>query len=277
MPRTPKPTARRWPQAKTPATAWRDRGTAHLGDGSTRPVVAYGATAREATDKLHAKIDALESQHPQVDTITFTELFAEFVQHKRSVKGSKAKTIHGDMALFTTHLQGPLGSVPVARLTLRDLQGVQRSLTAQGKWRTAELATIQLKSLLTFAAKRYRNEVAAGRLHLVSRDDLDMVKRPQGVTRQAGELWTPVQVRAFLALSRQRYEAQRTAVLYPLFYTALGRRGPAPWGADRPGAQGAAAAWRADSPTSTSPSNWWSMAALFTPRPPKRQRGRAGY
>ncbi len=64
MPRAPKPTAKRWPQAKTPATAWRDQGTARLSDGSSQGVVAYGATAKGATDKLNAKIDALEAQHP---------------------------------------------------------------------------------------------------------------------------------------------------------------------------------------------------------------------
>lgn len=221
MPRAPKPTSKRWKQSKTPATAWRDRGTAHLSDGSSRSVVAYGATAREATEKLNAKIDALEAQHPQADTISVTQLFAEFAQHKRSVKGSKAKTIHGDLGMFTRHIQPQLGHVPIADLTLGQLETVQHTLTSAGKWRTAELATILLKSLLSHATKRYRGDVAAGRLYLIAKDDFDNIKRPQGVTRQAGELWTPDQVAAFLGLAKKRYDSQRTSTVYPLFYTAL--------------------------------------------------------
>ncbi len=221
MPARRKSTAREWKQSRSPNTKYRDRGTAHLPDGSSKEVTGYGPTKAAASLDLDSKITVLESSVSQAETITVAELFAEYLEHKRSVKGAKAKTVHGDMGLFVTHIQASLGPVPLAALKLHQVQRVQHALTRAGKWRTAELATIQLKSLLSFAAKRYRAETAAGRLHLLSRDDVDDIRRPPGVTRQAGELWSRPQVRAFLALSKDRYDKQRTAVLYPLFHTAL--------------------------------------------------------
>jgi integrase len=83
------------------------------------------------------------------------------------------------------------------------------------------VVTILLKSLLTFAHKVYRHEVATGRLALVMKDDLDNIKRPPGVTRKVGPLWSPEQMGAFLHLARVRYEQQPRATVYPVFYTAL--------------------------------------------------------
>ena len=221
MPRALKSTAKLWPQSKTPGTKYRDRKRVTFPDGERKEMYGYGPTKQAATDDLYAKVDAATQQVEQAETITVTQLFAEFMQHKRSVKGSKDLTIHGDLGMFRRHIQPQIGETPIADLHLGQLQGVQYALTSKGKWRTAELATILLKGLLNYAAKRYRADVSAGRLHLVSRDDFDNIKRPQGVTRQAGELWTPDQVNAFLALSRTRYESQKQCTVYPLFYTAL--------------------------------------------------------
>ena len=116
--------------------------------------------------------------------------------------------------MFTRHIQLQIGETPLAELRLGQLQGVQHALTSKDKWRTAELTTILLKSLLSFAAKRYRADIAAGRLRLVSKDDFDDVKRPQGVTQQSEELWTPEQINGFLALSRRRFASQRKGTVY---------------------------------------------------------------
>ncbi len=221
MPRALKSTAKPWPQSQSPKTKYRDRGTAHLPDGSSKPVTGYGATKQAATQSLYAKIEALELLVPQAETITVTQLYAEFIQHKRSVKGNKAKTIFDDMGMFKRHIQPAIGETPLAQLTLPEVQRVQHALTSEGKWRSAERCTILLKALLTFATKRYRAEIAAGRVALVLRDDVDNIKRPPGSKRKVNPLWTLAQVKAFLALSQAQYAASWRSIMYPLFYTAL--------------------------------------------------------
>lgn len=201
MTRTVKSTAKLWKQSKSPNTKYRDRKRVTLPDGTNTEKFGYGPTRNAATTDLYAKVDAALKVNQQADTITVTHLFAEFLQHKRSVKGSKTLTIHSDLGTFARHIQPLIGDKPVSQLTLGDLEGVQYRLTQTGRWRTAELATILLKSLLSYAAKRYRPEIAAGTVRLVSRDDFDTIKRPQGVTRKVGPLWTTEQVNAFLELS----------------------------------------------------------------------------
>jgi integrase len=221
MPRPLKSTAKLWPQSKTPGTKYRDRKTVRLPDGTSKSLVGYGPTKQAATEDLYAKVDAVLQVELQADTITVTQLFAEFLQHKRSVKGNKAKTIHDDTEMFKRHIQPKIGEKPLAEVTLPELQGIQHALTSQGKWRSAERCTILLKALLGFAAKRYRAEIAAGRLHLVYRDDVDNIKRPPGTKRKVNPLWTLEQVQAFLNLAKARYEAHPRNIMYPLFYTAL--------------------------------------------------------
>lgn len=221
MPRPLKSTAKRWPQSKTLGTAWRDRKRVALPDGISKEMYGYGPTKQAATEDLYAKVEAATQQVPQAETITVTQLFAEFLQHKRSVKGNKAKTIHDDLEMFRRNIQPAIGETPLANLTLTEIQSIQHALTKRGKWRSAERCTILIKAMLTFAAKRYRSETAAGRLHLVSRDDVDNIKRPPGSKRKVNPLWTFEQVQAFLALAKARYDKHPRNIMYPLFYTAL--------------------------------------------------------
>ncbi len=122
MPRARKSTAKLWAQARTPGTRYRDRGTAHLPDGTSKPVSGYGPTKAAASADLDAKVARLENVPVQADTVT--ELFAEFVQHKRSVKGNKAKTIF-DLEMWNRNVEPALGSLALSALTLEDVQRVQ--------------------------------------------------------------------------------------------------------------------------------------------------------
>lgn len=221
MSRQVKSTARLWKQARSPNTKYRDRKTVVLPSGESKELVGYGPTKHAATDDLYAKIDAATQREVAAETITVTQLFAEFLQHKRSVKGNKAKTIYDDLEMFKRNIQPVIGSKAVADLTLTELQRIQHTLTSRGVWRSAERCTILLKALLTFATKRYRADIAAGRLHLVSRDDIDNIKRPPGSKRKVNPLWTLEQVQAFLELARLRYEKHPRNIFYPVFYTAL--------------------------------------------------------
>lgn len=216
-----KSTAKLWKQSKHPATKYRDRKTVRLPDGTTKELVGYGPTKIGATSDLQAKVDTVLEVHLQAETISVTHLFAEFLQHKRSVKGNKAKTIHDDTQMFTRHIQPYIGDSALADVTLQELQAIQHRLTGQGKWRSAERCTILLKALLGFATKRYRNEIMDGRVRMVSRDDVDNIKRPPGTKRKTNPLWSLEQVQAFLELARLRYEKHPRNIFYPVFYAAL--------------------------------------------------------
>lgn len=125
------------------------------------------------------------------------------------------------MGLFERHIGPVIRSKAISDVTMTELHRLQISLTSAGKYRTAELVTILVKSLYRYAAKVYRAEVRAGALTLPDIDDLDAIRRPPGARREAGELWTLEQVGAFLDLAEKRYHAASRSLVYPLFYTAI--------------------------------------------------------
>ena len=181
----------------------------------------YGPTMKAATQNLYDKIDAAMAEHPQADTITVGELFAEFLTHKRTVKGNKAKTIFNDMKDYRLHIGPAIGEKPIASVTLADLQVLQYGLVKQGKYRTAELVTISVKSFYTYAMKYYRDEIESGQLRLRNvAADLDPIRRPPSL-KPKPVLWSMDQLQAFLALAKSRYDNNRRILMYPLFYTAL--------------------------------------------------------
>lgn len=220
MPRALKSTSRLWAQSKGPATRYRDRKRLRLPDGASKEVTGYGPTKQAATDDLYKKVQANLEAFVQVDTLTVRELFAEFLQHKRSVKGNKAKTMFNDVKDFRLHVAPAIGDLPVVQVTLRNLQDMQYTLTRQEKYRSAELVTVLLKSFYKYIVKRYRDEIEAGlKLRNVAAD-LDNIKRPPDLKAKP-ELWTIDQVQAFLAFSKRRYDSSKRSLMYPLFYTAL--------------------------------------------------------
>lgn len=189
-------------------------------DGISKEVTGYGPTKQAATDDLYKKVQATLEAFVQVDTLSVRELFAEFLQHKRSVKGNKAKTMFNDIKDFRLHIAPAIGDLPVVKVTLRNLQDIQYTLTRQEKYRSAELVTVLLKSFYKYIVKRYRDEIEAGlKLRNVAAD-LDNIKRPPDLKAKP-ELWTIDQVQAFLAHSKRRYDSPKRSLMYPLFYTAL--------------------------------------------------------
>lgn len=111
------------------------------------------------------------------------------------------------MGLFERHISPAIGTKPIGDVTLSELHRLQIGPTCAGKYRTAELVTILVKSLYRYAAKVYRAEVCAGALMLLEIDDLDTIRRPPGARHKAGELCTLEQVGAFLDLAERRYNA----------------------------------------------------------------------
>ena len=221
MSRALKSTARPWAQSKGPATRYRDRKRVTLPDGTRKELYGYGPTRDAATADLLAKVDAAAKEHSAAGSVTVRELFAEFVQHKRAVRGNKAKTTFNDLKDFRLHVAPAVGDKPVTRVTLNDLQGIQTGLAAAGKYRTAELVTVLLKSFWSYAVRRYRDEIAAGELELRNvAEGLDKIKRPRTV-RPKIELWSLEQLGAFLAEAKRRYDSNRRVLMYPLFHTAL--------------------------------------------------------
>lgn len=221
MPRAVKSTSKLWKQSKTPGTKYKDRKRITLPDGERKEMFGYGPTRQAATQNLYDKIDLQMAAHPQADTIKVVELFAEFVEHKVSVKGNKAKTTYNDLKDFRLHIGPAIGQKAVASVTLKDLQAIQYGLAKEGKYRTAELVTISLKSFFTYALKRYRDEIESGELRMRNvAADLSTVKRPSSAKKKS-TLWTIDQLQAFLALAKARYDSHPRILMYPLFYTAL--------------------------------------------------------
>lgn len=207
------PSVKRWAQSKSAATTWRARKILTTEEG-TQEITGYGATKQEALKNFYERLETVLTNTPE-ETSLVSELFAEFLQHKRSVKGVKDKTIHGDKRTYLTHIAAEFGKRDIADITLADVQRLQHHIVSQKKYRTAELVTILLKSFLAFARKRYRD---AG---ILDPDDIDKIRRPQGARRKVNTLWSPEQVKAFLRVGKARYEASAKATTYPLFYTAL--------------------------------------------------------
>lgn len=222
-PRPLKSTARLWAGARRPSQKYRDRKRLTLPGGRRVELVGYGPTRDAATRDLYAKVQRLNAELASAGRpMTVTQVMARLLQHKRNVRGRKAKTLFNDLDIYKRHVRPYIGAKPIDDVTLEDLEAVQARLTKAGKWRTAELVTIQLRSIYKHALKHYRADVRAGRLQLYDlTEDLEAVKRPATAKRRAGEPWTVEQLKAFLDEAERRYEASKSNLLYPVFHTAI--------------------------------------------------------
>jgi integrase len=217
-----KSTARIWKQAPSPRQKYRDRKRVQLPDGTRKEVFGYGPTRQAATRDLYSKIERLTAQHSSSSSITMTQLVARLLRHKRTVKGRKRKTIYNDADLFNRHIRPHIGSTPIVDVTLEDLQAIQYRLVAAKKYRTAELATILLKSMYKFALRTYRKDIRAGRIRLFNlAEDLDTIKRPDSARRKPARPWTAEELGRFLAAAKARYDKSLKNLLYPAFHAAV--------------------------------------------------------
>jgi integrase len=207
-----KSTARLWDQAPGPAQRYRDRKRVTLPNGEKRDVVGYGPTKAAATSDLYSKVAQLEAKaRAAIQPMTVTQVMARLMQYKRNVKSRKAKTLFNDLDLFKRHIRPYIGAKPITDVTLDDLEAIQARLTRAGKWRTAELVTIQLKSLYKHALRHYRADIRAGKVHLFDlTEDLEQVQRPAGAKRTPGQAWTVDQLKAFLAEAKAAYDSSKS-------------------------------------------------------------------
>lgn len=225
--------AKLWPQAPGPNQKYRDRQRIQLPDGTKVDLVGYGRTKTAATEDLITKarqavLDALVDR-----TLTVDKAFSALMQEKRELDGRKARTIYNHEDLYKRHVQPVIGEAALVNLTITDITGIQTTLTAAGKYRTAEMATTLIKSLIRFVHRQHRPDIEAGRLPLlVYPDDIRQVKRPAAVRQKAREKeqvpWTQTELQVFLDAAKEQYLDSRAHNMYPMFLTAVGsglRRG----------------------------------------------------
>ena len=117
--------------------------------------------------------------------------------------------------MLRNHLILAIGDMQVAQIKLRDLQAVQYALVGAGKYRTAEMAVLILKSSYEYAAKMYRGEADIPNLAR----DLDAVSKPRTEDPKDG-IWTHDQIEQFLATARAEYDGLKS-LYYPLYLTSL--------------------------------------------------------
>lgn len=217
-----KSTAKRWEQAPTPNQKYRDRKRITLPTGEKKDVVGYGPTKKAATQDLYEKIELLRLENPSAGTITMTQLMARLLRHKKVVKGRKRRTLHSDAYTYRKHIKPYIGQTPITDVALDDLRAIQQRVLSRKKYRTAELVTILLKNMFSFAMKTYRQQIRAGELHLVNvAEDLDSINRPESSKKTKERPWTDAELQAFLHEARERYEKSISNLLYPVFHTAV--------------------------------------------------------
>lgn len=218
-----KSTAKEWAGSKRAAQKFRDRKVITLPDGTKREFFGYGHSKTAAAQDLYAKIQAEEHRLTTLASVdTITQVMAKLARHKRSVRGRKRKTIYNDLELFKLHVQPTIGRIPITDVKLHDLEQIQTRLTGEGKYRTAEMATILLKSLYKQALRHYRADIRTGRLALYNlAEDLEPIRRPAEAKHRPNDPWTVEELGVFLQVAKAHYDASRKHLMYPLLHTAI--------------------------------------------------------
>lgn len=206
---------------------YRARKTVSLPNGEKQVIYRFGPTAKKALMRLNQAEQKVLSRSANAETATATQVLAELLTQKREVKQRKRKTIYNDADLWKRHIAPFIGDKPLSAVTFGDLQAIQYKLIQEEKYRTAELATILLKSLYSYALKRYRREILDGNVSLVNlADDLEKVERPPEAVYVPERLWTEDELHAFLGEAKRRYDQAIRNNLYPAFlaFVAAGLR-----------------------------------------------------
>ena len=208
-----KSTAKLFVGSKSPNTKYRDRDTVTAPDGTTKDIQGYGRTKDDATAAFIRKAEAFIAERPSVKTITFAQLIEKYLVLKE-MQGKKRKTISDYRRLYTTHLT-ELADKPISHITLEDVQAIQYRLVGEGKYRTAELVVLLVKSSYRYAKRLYQGQLE---LHNPA-EFLDPIPAPHKDDPKDA-IWSAEQIERFLALSRSEYEKCRS-LYYPLYLTAL--------------------------------------------------------
>jgi integrase len=206
--------AKLFPGSRSPSTKYRDRDAVTAPDGTKKDVQGYGRTKAEATAEFERKAEVFMAQHPAAKTITFAQLAAKWLTHKK-MQGRKRRTISSYADVLRNHLIPALGEMSISHIRLQDLQAVQYTLVSAGKYRTAEMAVLILKSSYEYAAKMYRGEAEIPNLAR----DLDVVTKPRTEDPKDG-IWTHEQIEQFLTTARTEYDNLKS-LYYPLYLTSI--------------------------------------------------------
>jgi integrase len=211
-------TVAEWVSSKSPNTKYRARKRISLPDGKQKRINAYGPTPKAALTALDAKVERAMLQHPEASTITVKQLVAKLLT-QRKAQGRKRSTIQTYAQAYNNHINPAIGSKPFASVTLEDVQEIQNELVLAGKYRTAELAMLVLKSSYALAKKFYRRAILDGSLFFVDpTEDLDPVERPNE-KKDPVVIWNATEIHAFLDLSKAEYPER--SLYYPLYFTAI--------------------------------------------------------
>jgi integrase len=145
-------------------------------------------TRREAETFLAKTISDLErGAYVAPSTETVGEYLNRWLEE--TTAAVKPRTVHTYAGVIVRHLLPELGSIPLAKLSARDVQAAYGHLLGRG----LSPSTVRLAhSVLHRALDR------AVALHLVVRNATDAAKPPRSI-RPAIRTWTPEEARAFLA------------------------------------------------------------------------------
>lgn len=215
-----KSTARLWKQAKRPSEKYRDRKRVRLPDGSPVDLAGYGRTRNEATADLYAKVEATLARAASLERPTVTQVFAKYVRDKQRLKGRKYGTIHGNIDLFKRHVKPHVGDKVLIDVTLDELTALQARLTVKGRWRTAELLTVLVKSMWAYYAKQNRQAMQQGRFYDVAMD-LEQVQRPKAAKARKNVGWSADDLMVFFEAAKARYDKNPGDLWYPVFHVAI--------------------------------------------------------
>lgn len=199
---------------------WRARAIYVL-DGETSEPTATGSTRAEADAKLDKVLERLAAQEtPPGTTLTVTELFALLMTEKKTgSRPLKRSSVKEQTDLYKRHVMPYVGDVPIHELEYGDLERLRQRPLLNGHRRTAQRVQQVMDQLYRYALKRYRRDVATGKLILLNlAEDFEPVYIEP---KAEPELWTPEQLQRFLSASEAMYEERITSLLHPVFYLAV--------------------------------------------------------
>ena len=212
-----------WKASKSPDTKHRAKVTVVLPTGEKKTIYGYGPTSKTAIADREKKVKRAMAQNPNAETITVTQLAAKWLKHCK-MHGLKRKSLFNYANEIRLHIKPYIGDKPLTKVTLEDLQAIQyRLITAKPKpkYRTAELVTIRLKSMFSFALELYDAQIQTGDIKLVNvAASLQIPKRPKSAKPAPVKVWTTEQMEAFLNLIKEWYDKNQS-LYYPLFFVAM--------------------------------------------------------
>jgi integrase len=217
---TRKSTAKLWKSAKNPNQKYRDRISLTLADGTVRELVGYGATKREATDALYAKVDAIVGKiSPRTHaTVTLDDVMQEYLEYGKQHKGWSPTTQATYSRIHKHVLQPSLGNVPIKTLSVSQIRDALQPHLEQHMYRSCEMACNLLKATLRWLEDDYPD--LSDSLTLSIRK-VPTIKRPKGYEFEDKPIWSEEQVRMFLEYLRVEYEKCISGYAYVYYSVAL--------------------------------------------------------